>query len=360
MPEPLTDAQVQAKAVEIVQTFANAPVTDPELFAARRVPHLMSLLVAVAQRGQHAVVYGRRGVGKTALVNMIAPSLGDQVKVVVHNCREEASLEPLLCDAATAAPKTVIVLDDVDRVRIGEAPKLLAKTIRALSSGDTTLVIVGAADSPDALVAESASFDGALVPLRLPPMTPAELGEIVERGLRRLSMTIDADAKKLIARLSCGQPRYTQLLALYAAHDAVLQGRSTHMVRSNVYVAARRVVDEAPPALAAAWREATHSKRENLFTQVLLACALTRKHELGWFQHDSVSQWLRALTGQRYHIRRFTRHLREFCETRGPILQRAGELYNYFYRFVNPSLESFIVMKATINGLWKPDRYLDE
>ena len=360
MPKPLTDAQIQTKAVEIVRAFANAPVTDPELFAGRRSPHLISLLVAVVQRGQHVVVCGRRGAGKTSLVNMIAPSLGDQVRVVVHTCREETSLEPLLRDAASAAPNTVIVLDDVDRVRIGEAPKLLAQSIRALSNSDTTLVVVGSADWPDTLVAGSASFDGALLSLRLPPMTSAELTEIVDKGLQRLSMTIDPVARALIGHLSQRQPHFARVLSRNAAHDAVVRGRSTHIAREHVIEAMKRAIDGAPRSMAAAWQTATRSKRENLFAKVLLACALADKNEQGWFNTTGVSEAMRAITGEKYHLRKFTRHLREFSETRGPVLQRGGELYNYVYRFVNPLMESFVVMNATAHGLWKPDRRLAE
>jgi len=359
MTELLTDEQMSAKAVEIVRTFAaNAPVTDPELFVGRRRPHLISLLGAVAEQGRHAVVYGRRGVGKTSLVNMIGPSLGDQAQVVVHNCREETSLEPFLRDAANAAPKTVIVLDDVDRVRIGETPNFLAKTIRGLSNTDTTLVVVGSADSPDALVAGSASFDHGLVSLCLPPMTPEELSEIVDRRFRRLSMTIDAAAKGLIVVLSHGQPYHAHFLSVKAAEDAVVRGRAMHVARDHVLAAMKRAIDEAPGGMAAAWQAATRSPRVNLFAEVLLACALVPKHELGWFTSTGVSAPLWEITGQRYSVSRFSRHLQEFSETRGPILQRAGTFHQYFYRFVNPLMESYAVMKAAAAGLWNPERAL--
>ena len=359
MSELLTDVHVQAKAVEIVRTFAvSAPVTDPELFAGRRTPHLISLLVAVAERGRHVIVYGRRGVGKTSLVNMIAPSLGDQVHVVVHNCREETSLEPLLRDAATAAPKTVIVLDDVHRVRNGEAPTALAEMIRALANSDTTLVVVGSADSPDSLVAGSASLDPRVIALRLPRMTPEEMREIVDNRIRRLSMTIDDGAKALIAALSHGQPYHAHLLSLKAAEDAVVRGRATHVDRDHVLAGMKRAIDEAPREMTAAWQAATRSPRVNLFAEVLLACALVPKHELGWFTSTGLTEPLREITGKKYTVNRFSQHLQEFSETRGPILQRAGTFHEYFYRFVNPLMESFAVMKAAAAGLWNPEHTL--
>jgi hypothetical protein len=287
MPEPLNDAEVQAKALAIARTFTpDVPVSDPELFAGRQEPLVRA--VAAASQRQPVAIYGRPGVGKKSLRNMIAPSLGE---------------EP-------AAP-----------------------------------IVVADADSAEGLIAGGAA-------ILLPPMTTVELNDAVDRNLRRLSMTIDDDAKALIAALSCGLPRYTHLLTQDAALDAVLRGRTAHIAPPNVKVAIRRAVDNAPAGFAAAWRQATRSPRVNLFQEVLLACALAPKHPLGWFRHDGVSQALKKITGKRYHIRQFTRHLQEFSETRGPILQRAGELYKYFYRFVNPLMESYVLVKATVDGLW--------
>lgn len=295
MSEPLSDAEVQAKAIAIARTFTpNAPVTDPELFAGRQEV-LVQVLIAASQ-GRPVAIYGRPGVGKRSLSNMIAPSLG----------------EP------PAAP-----------------------------------IVAGEADAPEALLAGSAGF-------RLPPMTAAEARDVIDRHLRRLSMTVDEEAKALIAVLSRGLPGNIHLLTQYAALDAVLRDRTAHIARPNVQAAMTRAVDEAPASMTAAWRQATFSKRENLFREVLLACALSRKSALGWFTSTDVTDALKTITGEHYHVRRFTRHLREFSETRGPILQRAGELYAYFYRFVNPLMESYVVQKAAVNGLWDPKRELLE
>src|SRR5262245_43432003 len=83
MSDLLTDAEVQAKAIAVVRTFTPAaPVTDRELFAGR-TEILVRVLVAASQHGQHVVIHGRPGVGKTSLANMIAPSLGDGARVVI-------------------------------------------------------------------------------------------------------------------------------------------------------------------------------------------------------------------------------------------------------------------------------------
>ncbi len=244
---------------------------------------------------------------------MIAPNLGDGVRVVI-----------------------------ADEQRVDEA---------AAPDSEATLVVVGSSDSAETLVPAGVPF----APFVVPPMTTAELSEIVDRGLRRAEMTIDADAKTLIAALSHGQPRYTHLLAQYAASDALVRGRSAHIARGNVQAAMTRFLEETPK-MRAAWQQATKSPRVNLFGKVLLACALAPKHELGWFMATGVADGLRKITGKEYDVWRFGRHLQEFSETRGPILQRAGEIQRSFYRFANPAMEAYVVMKAAAEGRWDPAR----
>ena len=307
MPDVLNDAAVQAKAIAVMRTFTPAaPVTDPELFAGR-TETLVRVLLAASQFGQHVVIDGRPGVGKTSLANMIAPSLSDGAHVVIVDGKP--------ADAAVSDP-------------------------------GATLVVVGAGS------AES------LIPAGLPvarfllsPMTAAEASEIVDRAFRRLSMTIDADARALIASVTQGHPGETHRLAQYAAVEALLHSRSVHVTRPAVAAALRRIVEE-PSSLAATWRQATKSPRRNLFQELLLACALAPKHDLGWFRPSVVSAPLKRICGKPYEAKRFGGRLQDFSTTRGPLLEHAGEINDPFYRFVNPSMEAWIRMRAYVDGLW--------
>src|SRR4051794_10335809 len=51
-----------------------APINRNELFAGRK-DQLLRVLDAINQRGQHAVIYGERGVGKTSLANILTVHL---------------------------------------------------------------------------------------------------------------------------------------------------------------------------------------------------------------------------------------------------------------------------------------------
>src|SRR5262249_25473489 len=66
----------------------SAPIDQEAYFSGRREQR-SQILEVIAQRGQHAVVYGERGLGKTSLMNMLAPwleSLGQTVIAPRINC----------------------------------------------------------------------------------------------------------------------------------------------------------------------------------------------------------------------------------------------------------------------------------
>ena len=70
-----------------------APVEQKALFAGR-LEQVNSVVDAISQRGQHAIIYGERGVGKTSLANVLQEflaSAGQRVLVLRFNGEESAS-----------------------------------------------------------------------------------------------------------------------------------------------------------------------------------------------------------------------------------------------------------------------------
>src|SRR5262245_45608562 len=75
----LTDEQI---ALNVGRVFTPAvPVNESDLFAGRIV-EIRRIVDAVNQRGQHAVLFGDRGVGKTSLANIISTKLTAKVPVL--------------------------------------------------------------------------------------------------------------------------------------------------------------------------------------------------------------------------------------------------------------------------------------
>ena len=92
-------------------------------------------------------------------------------------------------------------------------------------------------------------------------------------------------------------------------------------------------------------------RKESLFADVILACALAETNELGFFAASDVREPIRQVTGKKYEIPSFAQHLNEFCDSkRGPILQKDGIRRLFRYRFLNPLLQPFVIMRGLDEG----------
>lgn len=68
----------QEKAFEAGRVFTpTSPINAQDLFAGRE-DQLRQISDVIGQLGQHAILYGERGVGKTSLANVFASYLGKQ------------------------------------------------------------------------------------------------------------------------------------------------------------------------------------------------------------------------------------------------------------------------------------------
>jgi hypothetical protein len=198
---------------------------------------------------------------------------------------------------------------------------------------------------------EHESVERALVQIRMPRMSPEEIDKIISTGLTRLQMTIDASAARRIAKLSQGLPHYAHLLGLYATRAAI-DDRSVVVTTAAVDKAIERAINGAQQSIRGAYEFAVRSpRRDNLFADVLLACALTSTNELGYFAAQDVREALRKITGKPYEIPSFAQHLNEFCDQkRGQILQKTGIKRRFRYRFRNPLLQPFVIMQGLHAG----------
>lgn len=383
----------------------SSPVDSSSLFSGR-TEQIRRLIFAIFQRGQHVILFGERGVGKTSLVNVLADSLREQKRIISPhiNCDgsdtftsvwrkvfsnihfRAASRQIGFTDAELSetirgtsylpqgelSPDTIkqtlelfgqeapviVILDEFDRMPNGRNSQLFADTVKVLSDQNiqATLIFVGVADSVTDLIREHASIERSLVQIPLPRMSREELKVILERGLKPAGLTICPEAAARITALSQGLPHYTHLLGLYAGQQALDVNRDEIGIE-EVNAAIRTAVNDAQQTILNDYLKATASPRKHtLFPQALLACALARTDELGFFAAADVRAPLRSITGKDYDIPTFARHLNEFChENRGPVLKKYGVSHRFRFRFVNPLMQPFILLKGIANGLITPD-----
>ena len=378
-----------------------APIDEWALFAGR-TSQLRSVIDAIIQRGQHAMIFGERGVGKTSLANVLSDYLearGQQVIAPRVNCdvtdnfsslwrkilteieisravrgigfAAETSLQTEnladhLPEAATPhdvrkilmmlgrGALLIVIIDEFDRLPKGQTTALFADTIKTLSdhSLGATLVLVGVADSVYELIQEHESVERALVQIPMPRMSEGELHEIMLKGLERLSMDIDGEALSHISLLSQGLPHYTHLLGLHSARAALDSG-SKRIVVPHVEAAVRKAMTEAQQSIRNSYHRATTSPRkESLYRQVLLASALANTDELGYFSAAAVREPMSRIMGRYYDIPNFSRHLNDFAEERrGFVLQKTGVKHRIRYRFTDPLMQPYIVMRGLAEEL---------
>ncbi|GAB1390352.1 MAG: hypothetical protein AMXMBFR78_07020 [Rubrivivax sp.] len=387
---------------EVTESFSpGAPVQERDLFAGRQ-DQLRTLVDTVHQRGRHAIVFGERGVGKTSLTNILGLMLrsprrevvavkvnadpGDSfhslwrkvfkrmnyevqrdggppvVRTFADDHPVELTPDDVQLELSNFGPGQVplIVLDEFDRIEDERVTRLTADTIKALSdySVNATVIVVGVARDVTDLIKGHESIARSLVQVRMPRMSQDELGQIIVSRYGKCGLTTTDEALWKMTFLARGIPYYAHLLGMHAARAAI--GReSLHVARDDVRAAETAAVAELDASIKDAYFTAVRSQRgeETLFAPVLLACALARTDELGAFQQAAVTAPLaRVLPGKNYAPTTFAFHMNAFCDAqRRRVLERFGEPRNQRYRFSDPLMPPFVVVKGLADGLISDD-----
>jgi Cdc6-like AAA superfamily ATPase len=376
----------------INETFTpGSPIDSKDLFAGR-MRQRDKLINTIFQKGEHAILYGERGVGKTSLANTLFDFLvfmgefkyyraktncssdmsfeeiwasifkqfvftnGDESETVDKVLPENPNSENIRETFQIFGERSIVIIDELDKVEDEEVIRKLSDTVKTLSDNriGTTLILVGVGDSIDQLLGEHPSIERNIIQVHMKRMAKSELLEIIDKGLSKLEgLTIDIDAKERITDYSQGLPYYTHLLARESALHAVTNGR-THMTKADLEEAIREAVDNQLESHLTAYNKAVYAPRGKNFKPVLLACALAQKNDQQWFFPRDVMEPLRLITSTNYDVPAFVRHLKLFCEeSRGCILERRGPPRKLQYRFKKPLVEPYIVLRGLADGLIK-------
>ena len=188
----------------------------------------------------------------------------------------------ILCEKglATVADKYILLLiiDEFDRLTDPADSRLFADTIKVLSdyAVKVTVVLVGVADAVDDLIAGHESVQRNLVQIPMPRMSQTELKQIITDRLPKVNMTIDDEALGKICSLSRGLPHYAHLVGQHSAWAAI-DADQTNITTFHVGQAMNNAIKNSQQTIQSAYHKATMSPRkDSLFAQVLLACALRK------------------------------------------------------------------------------------
>jgi len=92
-----------------------------------------------------------------------------------------------------------------------------------------------------------------------------------------------------------------------------------------------------------------------LYEEVLLACAMAKKDDLGEFGSGDLRDPLYKITGRNIEIPAFAAHLNAFSsdaenERRGGVLVKRGTRARFRYRFLDPLMPPYVLMKGHSHG----------
>jgi Holliday junction resolvasome RuvABC ATP-dependent DNA helicase subunit len=377
---------------EISSLFDGAPVDEEDLFAGRAT-EVRKIIEAVFSKSKHVVLFGEKGVGKTSLTNVfwkrfsktlrsfiiarvqagphdtfsslwgraleelhaagVASGKSEYVNFDIHHelwTPSQIRRELQKC-GANALP--ILIIDEYSEVVDTDAKKLTANLIKELYdfSITTTAILVGVAENISELIEDHASIDRALVEIPLSRMSENELREIIHKRANRTVMKFSADAIWTIIILSRGLPYFTQMLSKHAALHAI-NNRRLEVTNDDVEASMTRFIEDTEKSFKEAHRAAIRSNQDNFFEHSLLACALAKTDDEGFFIANDVVEPYSAIMKEKKRIAHFEKHLRRFSSDEGGnILYKRGGDRKQQFRFKDPMMRPYVIIRGIQNKL---------
>jgi hypothetical protein len=402
---------LQANLSTLKKIFRPSSPTDDKSLFRGRASQLRSIMAGLAEVGQHILIYGERGVGKTSLGYMAkgffdSDPAPHRLSIRVQ-CADGESFTQIWKDAykrlvvavdlkgkefrtyMTAAMDAVdeilnypdsdelsatdvmraltilanecellIFIDEFDRLGAWDETTPFGDLIKGLSDERTavTLVIVGVADSIDGLIKSHASTPRSLRQILMPRMTDAELTSIVTDGYaafseRAYKITCDPEAARTIAKVSQGFPYYAHLLAGAAGTEALYRSQH-HIGTKDVFASMVLAIEDADHTIRSNYVGSTTARSDANLEATLVACALASADELSYFASTDVAVALSYLLGEDKKSGHVNSHLQRFSAPPHWVLERRELSQRKIrYRFRDPLMRPFVLLKGYQNGI---------
>lgn len=382
------------------------PIFSIDLFAGR--PREIEAIVDAAETpGQHAILFGDRGVGKSSLANIARvlvesffqrktylircdstttfasiaadivkdleiplvrrdvtdtkrtqahgsvgiPILGAGTEAeLIHTVTEEAEAirwSPSTICRSLQGRKAFIVIDEIDVLRSRDDRHQVAELIKQLSDSGTEvkLLVVGIGTTTAGLLAGHPSVHRNLKEVHLGRMTNREVRNLIATNTGRTKHSFAPAVVSEIVRLSDGFPYFTQLLGLKCSELAVANNRRS-VFPSDLPQALHGAVEDAEETLTTEYGDAVRSHETQMYEWILKAAASTETMEVS-AKHlrDEISKMAGRTVLQRDLNNAFTRLVRP--DGTG-ILKR---LSRGIYRFSDPRMKVYVRMVSKVGEL---------
>jgi Cdc6-like AAA superfamily ATPase len=387
----------EEKLANLNRVFSpTAPIKQRDFFHGR-LNQLTKIVDAINESGQHAILYGERGVGKTSLANIMVTSFTNlyPVKVTCNknddfktiwkqifekiqysttnkglgfNAQQKETIITLskqIVDFNEITPSDVVnsigllpshkflfIFDEFDNIINKDTRSIFADLIKSFSDNldNATIVIVGIADNVEELIGSHQSLERCLKQVKMPRMSNEESVEIIENGLKILGFTISESIKKQIIEFSSGFPHYVHLICKYGCKEMIINDK-TDFNSAYLKIATKIGIENTSEQLRSSYQKAIIDPQENSkWKLVLNACATSETDQFNCFTIGNVLKQYNASRQKKVIGSNIIYNLNQLCtKDRGEVLKKSGKGVNTRFRFVNPMMRAFIKLKLHSN-----------
>lgn len=387
------EEEKEQKLIILRQVFSPvSPILEKDFFFGR-INQLEKIADAINEPGQHAILYGERGVGKTSLANIMSNSYTNLYPVKITCDRQDTfkslwerafesiqfsktttglgfkseqvteitNLKNQISGISNLRPnqlvniinsfgnfKVLFLFDEFDNIINEKTKASFADLIKSLSDNNknSTVVLVGIADSIEDLIGNHQSLERCLKQVKMPRMKPEECEQIITNGLSKLNLSIEKKIIDKVVEFSSGFPHYVHLLCKYGAKELIENGKD---VFSDAYltIAIREGIENTSEQLRISYRKAIlTSNSSNKWRDLIFACANCELDEFNAFtisqvvsSYNNITKGKATNNALNYNLNKLT------TEDRGSVLLKLGKGMSTRYCFKNPMMRAFVKLK---------------
>ncbi|MPM03110.1 hypothetical protein SDC9_49370 [bioreactor metagenome] len=369
----------------------STPINETDFFYGRK-NQLEQIVNSINLEGQHAILYGERGVGKTSLANIMTFKITNiyPIKITCNRQDDFKSIWIRVFDSIPVSHKTdgigfkppekksvinlgsaikqysevkpsdieslikklprynyLFIFDEFDNTK-KKVKDSFADLIKSLSDNLSyvTLVFVGIADNVEELIGSHQSIERCLKQIKMPVMSNQECAMIIDSGFKKVGITIDPIVREKIIEFASGYAHYVHLLCYFGAKE-LIENKRSYFNQAYLSIAINKGIENVNEQIRSSYQKAiTDSKSNAKWLSVLNACAHAKTDQFNCFKISDVSNEYNRNKVSPIKSNYITYNINQLCKKeRGEILKKIGTGVNTRFRFINPLMRAFVKLK---------------